>query len=182
MKLAIREGVTDWESPSYVPSAIRAPLPRTWIADDVVTRLAIELPLGTDLNAMNASPPSAFEFATGWPFRSMSLGYHSAGQNSPTLYFALEVPKSIRDAIQSDTLLPLRPLPLGFAINTLFYAALILIPWELAGWGVRARRRRRALCPRCAHSLAGLPTNAPCPECGTPPKHGTKTASDEPPT
>ena len=98
-------------------------------------------------------------------------------------YWAFDIPSGVNKFLSvRNHSIPLRPLPLGFAINTLFYAALILIPWELAGWGVRARRRRRALCPRCAHSLAGLPDHAPCPECGTPRKHGTKTASDEPPT
>ena len=32
----------------------------------------------------------------------------------------------------------------------------------------RAFRRRRNQCPTCAYDLRGLPTQSPCPECGTP--------------
>lgn len=66
--------------------------------------------------------------------------------------------------------LPLRPLPLGFAINTLFYATLVFFTFETLGWARRARRRTRGLCARCAHSLQGLPEAAPCPECGRAPR------------
>ncbi|MFG0305864.1 MAG: hypothetical protein ACF8Q5_06585 [Phycisphaerales bacterium JB040] len=115
--------------------------------------------------------------AAGWPLESLAR-FSTATGGLEDDYFAFKSP--ILDITGSRIKLPLRPLPLGFAINTLFYAALILIPWELAGWGVRARRRRRALCPRCAHSLAGLPAHAPCPECGTAPKGGVETPQASP--
>lgn len=117
------------------------------------------------------------EYATGFPLRSMeySILYHGSTA------LPLETRRTFRNAwILSPSLknfldphmpyLPLRPLPLGFAVNTLFYAALILLPWEGFGWARRARRRRRGLCTKCAHSLEGLPADAPCPECGTAPK------------
>jgi len=63
----------------------------------------------------------------------------------------------------SVRVIPLRPLPLGFLVNTAVYA--------LAGWIVmtvpptirRSIRRRRGLCPQCGHTLAGVTR---CPECG----------------
>ncbi len=59
--------------------------------------------------------------------------------------------------------LALQPLPIGFALNTLVYAAGL--------WGVRYgpgrirrfNRRRRGLCVTCGYDIAGLPR---CPECG----------------
>ena len=62
---------------------------------------------------------------------------------------------------------PRRPIWPGFAINTVFYAAIV---WLLfAGPFVLRRRRRirRGLCPKCAYDLRGTPAGATaCPECG----------------
>ncbi len=59
--------------------------------------------------------------------------------------------------------LPLRPLWLGFAVNTLFYAAvlwlLILGPFALR----RLIRRRRGLCPKCGYPMG---ESSVCTECG----------------
>ncbi len=58
---------------------------------------------------------------------------------------------------------PLRPLWPGFAVNTLFYAAvlwlLILGPFALR----RFIRVKRGLCPKCAYPMGEL---AVCSECG----------------
>jgi hypothetical protein len=61
--------------------------------------------------------------------------------------------------------LPLRPIVFGFALNTLFYAAilwlLILGPFVLR----RFIRVRRGLCPKCAYPMA---ESSVCTECGRP--------------
>ncbi len=61
--------------------------------------------------------------------------------------------------------LPWRPLPPGFAINTLFYAALLwlLIPGPFALR--RLLRVRRGLCPKCAYPMG---ESVVCTECGKP--------------
>ncbi len=55
---------------------------------------------------------------------------------------------------------------LGFAINTLFYAAilwlLILGPFTLR----RLIRRRRGLCPACGYDMKHAEHDQGCPECG----------------
>jgi hypothetical protein len=75
--------------------------------------------------------------------------------------------------------LPIYILPLGFTLNTLFYAAAWCVPLI----GIRAARRtlsrRRGLCTRCAYDLNGLAPGAPCPECGS---ARSRYKSLEPPT
>jgi hypothetical protein len=62
-------------------------------------------------------------------------------------------------------LLPLRPYVVGFAINTLFYAAILWLlfaaPFALRRW----RRIRRGLCPACAYPVGASDL---CSECGKP--------------
>ena len=61
--------------------------------------------------------------------------------------------------------LPLRSLWPGFAINTIFYAAIL---WLLFAVPLALRRRRRikrGQCPACAYDLRGASHHA-CPECG----------------
>ena len=63
--------------------------------------------------------------------------------------------------------LPLAPIWPGFAINTLFYAALLWLgfcgPFALR----RQIRRKHGRCVKCGYDLRGAPgTDAGCPECG----------------
>lgn len=62
--------------------------------------------------------------------------------------------------------LPIYILPLGFALDTLFYAAVWFVPLFGIRSARRAIRRRRGLCTRCAYDLKGLAPGSPCPECG----------------
>lgn len=63
--------------------------------------------------------------------------------------------------------LPLRPLPLGFLLDTLLFAAgwyaLLFLHSALR----RTLRRRRNQCPHCGYSRGGISSETPCPECGT---------------
>jgi hypothetical protein len=65
--------------------------------------------------------------------------------------------------------LPLVPIPLGFAVNTLVYAAPMLAVFVALPM-VRARRRRtRGLCPSCGYDRSSVASDAPCPECAAVP-------------
>jgi hypothetical protein len=59
-----------------------------------------------------------------------------------------------------------RPIPLGLAADTLFYAVGVA---GLVGGGrffVRRRRRRRGACAACGYDRRGLAAGVACPECG----------------
>jgi hypothetical protein len=61
--------------------------------------------------------------------------------------------------------IPLMPIWPGFAINTIFYAAVL---WVLFAVPVAMRkrvRRKRGQCAACGYSLQGSESNL-CPECG----------------
>jgi hypothetical protein len=75
------------------------------------------------------------------------------------------------NVIEGELRLPLHPLWPGFAINTIFYAAIV---WFLsfAPGAIRRRiggvRRKRGQCAACGYSLQGTPDIEMCPECGNP--------------
>jgi hypothetical protein len=66
----------------------------------------------------------------------------------------------------SDGVLPLQPIPLGFAVDTGLFAAV----WWLVLLGPRDVRRswrlRSCRCPQCGYSRHGLDSGVVCPECG----------------
>jgi len=64
--------------------------------------------------------------------------------------------------------LPLVPLPLGFAVNSAAYGGAVLMLIVAPGALRRRRRRARGQCPACGYDLAGLAAKGACPECGTP--------------
>ena len=66
--------------------------------------------------------------------------------------------------VQEWKLLPLRPLLIGFALNTIFYAAILWMPF--APFVLRRHiRRKRGHCIKCGYDLRG-DFAAGCPECG----------------
>ena len=109
------------------------------------------------------------QFATGWPVRTMMHEFRESylrnfdDPGSERWHWAWPLETNPMRA------LPLRPLWPGFAINTIFYAAILWLP--VAGLGALRRRRRikRGLCPACAYDLRGRGTQSlTCPECGRP--------------
>jgi hypothetical protein len=108
----------------------------------------------------------------GWPFRSMTLAATQGRPDEPVQYTASlepsrrQLPGPAWFRADYRDRLPLTPIPRGFAINTLFYAAILALP--LSFFPIRRRlRARRGRCPKCGYDLAGLANPAaPCPECG----------------
>jgi hypothetical protein len=107
--------------------------------------------------------------ARGWPFRS--LCWHT---------FTVDLDKSselscgwaLGPEPLLDGALPLRPIWPGFAINTVFYAAVLWVLFALGGTPFALRKWRRirhGLCPKCGYDLRGGGSESTtCPECGAP--------------
>jgi hypothetical protein len=104
---------------------------------------------------------------TGWPLRSMAGEWVITQDRGVRTIMLMEFPS--RDPL-GPRHLALRPLWPGFAINTVFYAAILWGGWLLfaAPFAVRRRRRiKRGLCPACAYPVGASDL---CTECGEPVK------------
>ena len=103
-----------------------------------------------------AQPPTAQEF--GLLFDGLEI------PNGTTVWIQRRVNRAFQPAARR---LPIQPLPLGFAVNTVLYALPFLgISAIASSLLTRRQRKRRGLCVRCAYTLAGLAPGTKCPECG----------------
>jgi hypothetical protein len=66
---------------------------------------------------------------------------------------------------RAPCVLPLKPRPLAFAVNTAFYATLA---WLLCGGPASIRRAWRTRNHQCAACAYPIGTSPVCPECGNP--------------
>jgi hypothetical protein len=114
--------------------------------------------------------------ARGGPFLSLwsvtkethKLQDASWQQHGPSGSIRVPLPDfSARDSFDIPRVLPLRPLWPGFAINTIFYAALLWVLWIAPGKIRRFIRIRRHRCPACGYQIDSAPGIGPvCSECG----------------
>ena len=116
--------------------------------------------------------------ATGWPLLAMRSHFELQApiiDSSRKYEHPVRVPRGIFISNSGDLercILPVQPIWPGFAINTLFYAAIL---WLLALAPVTARRMirsKRGHCIKCGYDLRGAERQA-CPECGAGAKPAT---------
>ena len=109
--------------------------------------------------SMSAWPTS---FEAGWPMRSLLRRFHPGRVEAIPISFGMRNELGIDDP---NAALPLRPLPVGFVVNTMLYAAIL---WTLFAFPFVIRRRIRiklGQCAACGHSLSETRGDK-CPECG----------------
>ena len=95
----------------------------------------------------------------GWPMHAFTLDAWRGGPNRRTVPFQHD------GWLILGAPIPGRLLWLGFAVNTVFYAAIL---WLLGYSALALRRffrRRRGLCTKCAYPVS---ESAVCTECGHP--------------
>ena len=105
-------------------------------------------------------------FLYGVPFRTLECEIQMLISEpyvrTDTIMAGIAVPSSI--ALNRFGIIPLRPIWPGFAVNTVFYAAILWLiipgPFVLR----RFIRRRRGRCPDCGYPMVGK--SPVCTECG----------------
>jgi hypothetical protein len=109
--------------------------------------------------------------ARGWPSLSMKCSYQEIRQtdigNTAISVLGGVMPKSLIGSfnIGQELIVPVLPLWPSFAINTIFYAAMLWLLWIAPGPIRRFIRIKRHRCPACAYQIA--PGTGPvCSECG----------------
>ena len=108
-----------------------------------------------------------WEEARGWPMRSLVWHYSRQPSNGIEIKrwsFALS---GTQGPVGLPRALPLRPIPLGFFINSLIYALclwmLVSAPRDLR----RYFRNKRGQCLKCGYDMRGSTVDSKvCPECG----------------
>jgi hypothetical protein len=99
----------------------------------------------------------------GWPMRAMFLEVWGSGGDSRTTPYRSN---GIRLPTADPDYLPIRPLGVGFTVNTLLYAVVLwLFLFAAPRTVLRQLRRKRGRCLECGYDLRG-DLDAGCPECG----------------
>ena len=139
--------------------------------DEITTRSTDLKPseLAPSWAGLRTPPAADYEIrhahAYGWPFISMWQDYlYTGGGYGGDLVHGLQLAFLPADGGFARAV-PLCPIWPGFAVNALFYAAVLCVP--ICGLFALRRliRRRRGLCPACAYPMG---ESAVCTECGKP--------------
>jgi hypothetical protein len=103
----------------------------------------------------------------GWPVPAV-MGEGRREMTTVTSRGALAIPPWLRPRPlpTSRPHLPARILPVGFTLNTLLAAGVLLGVVEGFAFARRRVRRAKGRCPSCGYDRGGLAGDAACPECG----------------
>jgi predicted nucleic acid-binding Zn ribbon protein len=107
----------------------------------------------------NPYPVIAWRIIAGWPYQGLDC--YSFDQSAPPIEARADYGAGPIDF--EERRLPLRPLWPGFAVNTLFYAAVLWLLFAGPSAVRRMIRQRRGQCAMCAYPIG---TNERCTECG----------------
>jgi hypothetical protein len=115
--------------------------------------------------ATDAELGSAVFADLGWPL--LSLRDETWVRPAPRIAYGIELSMEHGQHALAVRSLPLMPIWPGFAINTIFYTAILALLFYGPGKVRRFVRVRRGRCPACAYPVGSSPI---CTECGNPVK------------
>ena len=152
-----RSTMPDYESGDYKSATQVLP---SWARQQIMDRQFANS--GTEFRSIEAA---------GWPALALVSEYDKfEGALERRIISGLEtsfvINKPGQFSLPDPVVLPLRPIWPGFAINTIFYAAMLWLLFFAPGAVRRTIRRRRGLCPACAYPSWGGGTSPVCTECG----------------
>jgi hypothetical protein len=150
--------------------AVEEPSPRSIIPWWSTLPRSTEHISDAELGSPRAHRPRRFDHyqaAWGVPLRTFMLECKS-DPIGITLIGGLRV--NDESPMYSPRIVPYHPIWPGFAINTIFYAALAWALFAVPGYIKRRRRIKRGVCVRCAYPVG---SNDKCTECGAVVKKGS---------
>jgi hypothetical protein len=121
--------------------------------------------MGSRLGASTSTFPNRTRIvaSVGLPFPAMQWTAYDSRDPRGLWHSGFALPPMRLARSWPESNLPLRPLWIPFALNTLLFAGAIHGTLALIAELRRRHRRRRGRCPSCGYALGGLAT---CPECG----------------
>ena len=126
--------------------------------------------IGVSISRLVGAGGGFFQMESGIPFRAfngMRVGGRRWDAEQETMILEITTNTFWTFSFKNrQMLLPIRPLLPGFAINTIFYAAVLWVLFAAPGAIRRWRRIKRGQCASCGYSLRGTPHIEKCPECG----------------
>jgi hypothetical protein len=180
-----RESVSEWWDSEY-PFAVKVNVKSTSVTKSKYGPMSFVSTKGIELahlssDTWQSEPPncSAWRMISGIPMRSMTGSrWRLFERNEPEfanrggVFIQFMGRARARGEIdwlmEGGRVLPLRPIWPGFAINTIFYAAIVWFLFFMPG-AIRKLtggvRRKRGQCAACGYSLRDNVSNT-CPECG----------------
>lgn len=100
------------------------------------------------------------EAATGWPLRACAtprIPYNLIGSSDYLKW------NTSQDRLR---VLPFRPLPAGFVVDSIVWGSGIAAIWRIGCWLVTRFRLKPGHCASCRYDRRGIAATAACPECG----------------
>ena len=133
----------------------------TWDVESGYRAFGFDIYLLRTLHGGIGNHFQSHSMVVGWPAQSVWSRHVYTSKvvdGNPPIY-----EEEVTGILVGDLWLPCTVIWPGFAINTIFYAAMLGVVFFVPGMVKRRVRRRRGLCPACAYPVGTSPV---CTECG----------------
>ncbi len=136
------------------------PIPREWGGWGIPENPRLILSRPASQFVIDATIREAYD-----EFQYLMVDERGWPQSSVCFVHLVTLPDSRHYSASDKSLLTIRPIRPGFAINTIFYAGILWLLFAAPGFVRRRYRIKRGLCPSCAYPVG---ESNVCTECGAP--------------